>query len=223
MLAALKNLMFPNVCAACDNTLLKNENHLCTACTAGLPYTHYHTEKGNALEKIFWGRVKLEQAYAFLHFKKEGSVQKMLHSIKYSGYKELATHLGLLYAQELTKAQIQIDGIVAVPLHASKLRARGYNQSDYFAFGLSAGMKVPLLSHSVQRISATESQTRKSRFERWQNVKEVFHVALPHEISGKHILICDDVITTGATIEGLIHVLPADTRVSVCAIAAAGY
>ena len=98
MLAALKNLMFPNVCASCDTTLLKNEVHLCTSCTAGLPYTNYHTEKGNTLEKIFWGRVKLEQAYAFLHFKKEGSVQTMLHRIKYNGYKELATHLGLLYA-----------------------------------------------------------------------------------------------------------------------------
>jgi ComF family protein len=223
MLVGLKNLMFPNLCAACDNTLLKNETHLCTSCTVQLPCTNFHVTHDNPVSKVFWGRVKVESAFAYLHFRKEGVVQKMLHAIKYNGYKELATHLGVLYGNDLKKSELSFDGIVPVPLHPTKLRVRGYNQSEYFAMGLSQSMSIPLLTHAVQRITATESQTRKGRFDRWMNVKEVFQVAHPEEVEDKHILICDDVITTGATLEGLIQVLPKNTKVSVCTIAAASH
>lgn len=221
MLVGLKNLIFPNLCAACNNTLLKNETHLCTSCTAQLPCTNFHLTRDNPVSKVFWGRVKVENAFAFLHFKKEGMVQKLLHEIKYNGYKELATHLGVLYAHDLLKAGLSFDAIIPVPLHNSKLRARGYNQSEYFAMGLSQVLKTAILTDVVERITATESQTRKGRFDRWMNVKEVFHLAQPQAVEGKHVLICDDVITTGATIEGLIQILPANTRVSVGSIAAA--
>jgi ComF family protein len=198
---------------------MKNETHLCAACINELPLTNFHLNKDNSVEKTFWGRIVFEKAFAMLHFSKEGMVQKMLHQIKYKGNKDLAVYLGEMYGGMLKTKGITADGLIAIPLHKSKLRKRGYNQSDYFVQGLSTVLQIPILSNCVTRISATESQTRKSRFARWENVQEVFSVVEPSVLEHKHILICDDVITTGATIEGLCKVLPKTSKFSICAIA----
>lgn len=219
MIRSVVDLLFPHLCVACNKTLMKNELHLCAACMNEMPLTSFHEQRENLLEKTFWGRIQFKHAFAMLYFNKEGMVQKMLHEIKYKGNKELAVYLGEMYGGMLKSSGIDADGIVAVPLHKNKLRKRGYNQSDYIVHGLSNVLQIPILNASVARITATKSQTRKNRFARWENVQEVFSVVDASILENKHLLICDDVITTGATIEGLCKVLPKSATVSICAIA----
>jgi predicted amidophosphoribosyltransferase len=146
-------------------------------------------------------------------------VQKILHEIKYKSNKELAIFIGEQYGAVLVNSGHTFDGLMAVPLHKNKLRIRGYNQSDLFVTGLANTMNIPILSEAVSRNTATESQTRKGRYDRWTNVSEVF--TLNHEdiLFNKRILVCDDVITTGATLEALVKILPDSCKVSLCAIA----
>lgn len=219
MLRELLGLFYPRLCIGCDRELLHSEIHLCTTCLYRMPKTHFHLHPDNALEKIFWGRIPLQRAYAYLYFKKEGIAQRILHELKYKGNKELAEYIGSSYAHLFSALDPQPDAVVAVPLHKIKLRKRGYNQSAYFAKGIADVLKKPDLSHTIEKVTATSTQTRKSRFERWQNVSEVFQVKHPELLENKHVLICDDVITTGATIEALVNVLPASCTVSICSIA----
>ncbi len=214
----LLGLLYPRLCIGCNSHLLQQETHLCTSCLYQLPRTHFHLQKDNPLEKTFWGRIPIEQGFAFLYFKKAGLAQRILHQLKYRGNKELAEYIGKVYAGEVDTF-IKPDAIIAVPLHPSKERKRGYNQSAWFAKGLTAVWEIPDLSKNIVKVTATATQTKKSRFERWQNVKEVFAVKDADVFANKHILICDDVITTGATIEALVKILPESCKVSICAIA----
>lgn len=219
MFRALLDLFYPNLCVGCNRALQTGEEHLCTHCSYHLPLTHYHRLPENEVEKIFWGRCTIERAYAYIFFKKEGIGQKLLHQLKYKGNRELAHHLGKAYGSHLLDMDQLPDAVVAVPLHASKLRKRGYNQSQFFAAGIAEALGIEDLSHAVGKKLATETQTRKSRFDRWMNVREVFSVIDAEALRNKHLLVCDDVITTGATIEALINSLPDGCKVSVCAIA----
>jgi ComF family protein len=194
-------LLFPKTCVACHVNLVKNEQHLCVACLLDLPQTRFHEMHDNALAKTFWGRLPVEQAFAFVYFKKGNAVQHILHEIKYKNNKELAVFVGQYYGSILHAAGIKLDGVVAIPLHSNKLRSRGYNQSELIAEGLAQSLQVPNLSSYVTRVKATETQTKKTRFARWQNVEEVFSLKREHAFVGKHLLLVDDVITTGATIE----------------------
>jgi ComF family protein len=216
---ALIDIFFPHVCLGCHHALMRNEYHLCTKCMLNMPTTNFHRQSDNPIEKAFWGRHPIHRAFAFLYFRKEGMVQTILHQIKYKGNQELAVWMGKVYGSELAVHEFKADGLVAVPLHEHKLRKRGYNQAALFAQGLSETTGIPDLSASVARITHTETQTKKSRFDRWTNVSEVFTTVQPELVENKHIVICDDVITTGATIEALCKVLPASTKISVCAIA----
>jgi ComF family protein len=219
MLRELLGLFYPRTCIGCHGSLLHAEEFICTYCLYQLPLTHFHRLPENDLEKKFWGRIKILRAYAFLYFRKEGITQKLLHQLKYRGNKELGAYLGKCYASYLKEMEVLPDAVIAVPLHVSKQRKRGYNQSEWFANGISTHLGIDDLSAGVKRITATSTQTKKSRFERWLNVNEVFSVNHPEWFEDKHILICDDVITTGATIEALAKVLPQSCRVSVCSIA----
>jgi ComF family protein len=219
MFTSLIDLLFPLLCVGCSKSLMKNEQYFCAACQLELPVTDYHLQPANQLEKNFWGRTEIEKAFAYLYFRKDGMVQKILHEIKYKSNKELAIFIGEQYGAVLVNSGHTFDGLMAVPLHKNKLRIRGYNQSDLFVTGLANTMNIPILSEAVSRNTATESQTRKGRYDRWTNVSEVF--TLNHEdiLFNKRILVCDDVITTGATLEALVKILPDSCKVSLCAIA----
>jgi len=219
MLRELLELFYPRICCGCGRLLLHAEQHLCTACLVGLPKTNQHLKHENVVEKVFWGRVNINHASAFLHFKKEGVTQHILHELKYKGNTSLAEMMGRMYASDLMSTLHQLDYIIPVPLHKKKLKERGYNQSACFGKGLSVVMKVPMLEDGILKVTSTSTQTKKSRFERWKNVEEVFAVPDMSVFENKHILICDDVITTGATIEALIKKLPSSTKVSICSIA----
>lgn len=221
----LVSLVYPHICMSCGKTLLKNEDCICTYCRYHLPRTNYHTIPGNPVMKIFWGRVDVQAAASFFLFTKGGAVQELVHQLKYNGQKGVGSVLGRMYGSELKEAPVfsGADIIVPVPLHPDKLRKRGYNQCDYFAEGLSETLGIPADTRNFHRAVATESQTRKSRFDRWKNVETVFRAHNPGQLENKHILLVDDVITTGATLEACAQQLLAipGTRVSIATIACA--
>jgi len=203
------SLFFPVVCLSCGKSLFRNEDNICTHCLYHLPRTGFHLNNENAVAKIFWGRVNIEAAAAFLAFSKGGKVQQLIHQLKYKGQKEVGVSLGNWYGHDLHKTHVfsTVDLIVPVPLHEKKLRKRGYNQSAYFAEGLSASMHVPTDGHCLLRSSSSETQTKKSRFLRWKNVEHVFHIKNEQLLRHKHILLVDDVVTTGATLEACAQAL----------------
>jgi ComF family protein len=203
-----------------------NEDVLCTRCLYQLPQTHSHLEKGNSVERVFWGRFPVSSACARYYFRRETKVQHLLHQFKYKKAPEIGTYIGRIYGAELRKAPLfqSVDIIIPVPLHKTKLAKRGYNQAGVFAQGLSLGMRVPVDEHSLVRVYASESQTRKTRIRRWENVKTIFQITDTQALRGKHILLVDDVVTTGATIEACARKLLEikDVKISVAAIAVAG-
>ena len=153
--------------------------------------------------------MKVEEVAALMFYKKGNRVQHILHQLKYNGRKEIGANLGEYYGKKLRdEIRFQdIDGIIPIPLHPKKLRKRGYNQSEWIANGLARGMGRDVWTDVLVRTQFTDTQTRKSRFSRWENVKEVFAVQHPEKIKGKHLLVCDDVLTTGATMEAAIQQL----------------
>lgn len=220
MFTSLLNLFYPHVCVGCNNTLLKAEKFLCSTCIMNLPETNFHLNSDNAVEKIFWGRIPLVQAFSFLFFKKKGTVQHILHELKYKNNPDLGVFIGNMFGSKLKDSGIYFDAIAAVPLHPDKLKLRGYNQSLCFAKGLCESMGSKLLEDTIIRTKATETQTRKGRYERWENVDEVFRVMKPNEVENKSVLLVDDVITTGATIEACAStILDYTNKLSVASIA----
>ncbi len=203
------NLLYPRQCLSCGCNLNANEHSICIHCFAHLPYTNYHLDKENAVCTLFWGRVDIEFASAFVFFTKKGKVQQLMHKLKYENKPEIGVLLGRIYGSILKENDIysKVDMIIPVPLHPQKLKKRGYNQSCKIAEGLSEGLGIKLNTESVVREIFTETQTRKDRFSRWKNVKDVFKIVSPEALKNKHILLVDDVITTGATIAGLATVL----------------
>ncbi len=202
MLTDFINLIFPAACLACGKTLLKNEPHICTNCRYDLPQTNYHLLDNQEIKQRFLGRVKLDFASAYLFFRKGGSVQAMLHALKYKGNEEIGKILGNWYAAELKKAGHQWDVVLPVPLHPSKLRKRGYNQSDSFAEGLAEVLETNWEKDNLVRLKANISQTKKSnRVERWQNVDSIFGIKEPRKLRDQKVLLVDDILTTGATLE----------------------
>lgn len=217
-------LIYPENCAACGQTLLKNEKTLCTHCIIQLPKTNYWLYKDNPVSKIFWGRIPVENACSFLHFTKGGNVQHLLHQLKYKGNQMAGILAGKLFGSELLNTPFsEIDAIVPVPLHLAKLKKRGYNQSELIAQGLSESIQKPLAKNWLIRKIASETQTKKNRFMRWENVKEIFATDNEAEFEGKHILLVDDVVTTGATIEACAQLLlkVKNVKVSIAALASA--
>lgn len=219
----LLSLVFPEICNACGKPLYKHENLICNYCKIKLPYTNFHTQKDNPIEKIFWGRVPLEKAGAFLYFHKGNRVQHLMHRFKYKGKSEIGELVGSIYGYELAKTNYfsDADMIIPVPLHPDKQKKRGYNQSEWFANGLAKALNIPSQNNILVRQIASSTQTKKNRFERWQNVETIFNVVQQHNLENKHIILVDDVITTGATIEACAHTLlkAAPCKVSFLALA----
>lgn len=221
----LAALFVPRRCAGCDTTLLRFEECLCLGCEEELPRTRFHEDPANRVEQLFWGKVQLEAASALLHFARTGMVQHMLHRIKYQQDRETGLFLGKLMGEELKASPrfATVDTLLAVPLHRKKERVRGYNQAQLLVDGMRAVWPLPSVGKELMRVVRTPSQTKRGRLDRWLNVKEAFHLPDPEALRGKHVLIIDDVVTTGATIEGCVHALRAvpDLRVSLFTAACA--
>lgn len=220
-------LFYPKICASCGKSLFKSEHCICSYCKYHLPKTNFHLQKNNPIEKIFWGRTLIFSAASFYNFGKGGQVQHLIHQLKYKGQKEIGVTLGKLYGSDLKKTESfsTVEVVIPVPLHAKKKKRRGYNQSECFAEGLSESLNVPSDFQTLYRTLESETQTKRSRFNRWQNVESVFGLKDPEKLKGKHILLVDDVITTGATVEACAQTLLQipDVKVSVATIAYANH
>ncbi len=217
-------LFYPNLCVGCQKSLRKNEKQLCLHCLMQLPRTNYHQIKNNAIEKRFYGKAEIQYASTFLYFEKEIITQKLLHEIKYKGKKELGEQLGALFGSQLAKSHFkEIDAIIPVPLHPNKLRARGYNQSEWIAKGIARTMQKPLIDNVLKRIIENPTQTRKGVYERWENTHGIFEPENTALIEHKHLLLVDDVLTTGSTLEACIAPLAKiqGVKISIAALAAA--
>ena len=219
----LLNLFFPNTCQACGEVLLKQEQVICFSCLYKLPKTGFHLHAENPVSRVFWGRVNLHAASSFLFFSKGGKVQHLIHSLKYKGNQETGLYLGKLFGEDLIKSELfnSVDLVIPVPLHPKKQHQRGFNQSESIAKGVSEAMNIPLLTNILVRIVHTSTQTKKSRDSRWDNVKNAFAVHKPSALENKHILLVDDVLTTGATLESCSRCLLKipGVRVSVATLA----
>jgi ComF family protein len=200
---ALLHLAYPHLCAGCGNDSIPANQWLCLRCQASLPHTGFERHVNNPVDRLFWGRLPLLQATAQFYFTKESMIQALMHRIKYGGQQELAHFLGGIMGGRLALADRfdSIDALVPLPLHRSRERSRGFNQATLLCRGMEASWQRPVWDDAVARNSATDTQTRKSRVERWQNMDGRFTIPDPERIRGKHLLLVDDVVTTGATLE----------------------
>lgn len=224
-LMELVSLFIPHRCAACGRGLARVERRICRHCTADLPLTRFHDDPLNPVEQLFRGRLPLHAASAYLKFGAHGKVQRMLHQLKYKSDREVGEELGERMAQEaLTCPRFaDVDVLVAVPLHPAKLIQRGYNQAQVLVDGMRQVWPIDTLDAGLLRVLRTTTQTRKGRLDRWTNVRDAFALGASDRLAGKHVLLVDDVITTGATIEACAQAVLAvpDTRVSVFSCACA--
>jgi ComF family protein len=202
-------LLFPHICSGCGSDTLPEESMLCARCLSELPETNFHKFPNNPVEKIFWGRLPLVSATAQYYFGKETRMQYLMHQVKYKGNKDLGRQLGYLVGRSLSESERfkRIDALIPLPLFEAKEKKRGYNQSAILCEGVAEMMKLEILNDVVIRRQHTETQTKKGRIERWQNIEGKFEVTKPEKISNKNILLVDDVITTGATLEACGHEL----------------
>jgi ComF family protein len=219
------SLLFPRLCYACGSYLLRNENLICTGCYVSIPRTNYHLNDENPVAQLFWGRCQVEKAAAFSYYSRGSRIRNLIHKLKYKGIKDIGYELGRIYAVSLKSSGFTsgMDLIIPVPLHPSKMRSRGFNQSEYISAGISDVTDLPLDTVTLVRTAFSGTQTNRSRYERWTNVEGIFHVTTPEAIRGKHILLVDDVITTGSTIESCVNELlkTEGVKVSVAAIGCA--
>lgn len=201
------DLIFPRVCLGCNTILLHQEEHVCMKCRLSLPKTNYHGYQDNPLYQKFVYEAKVSRVTAYLHFYKGGIAQKIIHELKYRSNPEPAEILSRLFARDLVKAEWKPDLILPIPIHQSKLKVRGYNQSEKIALVMADEFKVPVITQAIIRRVKTTSQTRKSKVERWINIESVYEVISADHINNRSILIVDDVLTTGATIGELVDLL----------------
>ncbi len=199
----LLGLLYPRRCASCDEALYLHERILCQHCHGDLPLTRFHDDPENRVEKLFQGRLPLHAASSFLLFNRTGMVQRMLHRLKYKGETDLGLELGRMMAEDLAKSErfSEVDLLVALPLHPKREYQRGYNQSRLLVEGMRSINHLEDASDGVVRTRTTRTQTRRGRWDRWTNVREAFQVKRPDLLEGRHILLVDDVVTTGATLE----------------------
>ncbi len=202
-LSDFSHLIFPHNCQGCGTDLLHHNATLCPKCFSGLPYTGFMQQAGNPIEKIFYGRVNTQYAGSLLYFTKNSTVQRLVFALKYQGNRQAGYFLGKLLGQALKECGRfnSVDALVALPLNKKKEKARGYNQALLIAEGITSEWDKPVIMDGLVRKLFTETQTKKGRAARWQNMQDVFEVANPTNVAGKHLLLIDDVVTTGASLE----------------------
>jgi ComF family protein len=203
------SLFFPKYCVGCEESLVKGEELICTRCILEMPRSNYHLEPENAFYNKLKGRLPIKYVMSLFKFVKAGRVQHVLHALKYKNKPELGRLLGKIYGDELAKTGYsgQFEMIIPVPLHPQKKKRRGYNQSEEFALGIGESLQIECTEAFLKRLKMTETQTKRTRLKRWENVKEVFEVLSPDKINGRKIMLVDDVVTTGATLEAAGRVL----------------
>ena len=225
ILSNFLNLIYPKICIACDGLLNKNETFICLKCWYHLPKTNLHTQPDNEIEQRFWGKVPIVRATAFFAFQKGSPYQKLLHHLKYKGEKEIGQIFGEEFGKELAQSPdfSAVDVIVPVPLHRKKLKKRGYNQSEWIAKGIAAKLQKPLDTDTLFRAIENPTQTNKGIFDRWENVEGIFEIKNREAFKGKHVLLVDDVLTTGATVVACATAILKceDTKLSVATLAMA--
>lgn len=226
MIRIFKNitaLLFPPLCLACQYPLVANEVLLCTQCRHQLPLTDIHIDDADTASKIFYGRAKIEKATAMFWFEKQGIVQQLIHQLKYKGHQELGTLLGQWLGSQLCKIAHYktVDMVIPVPLHPKKQKQRGYNQVETFGLALAAHLDACYSDDILIKKKHTKTQTYKTRLSRWNTIKEVFAMQHHDTVANKHILLVDDVITTGATLEACANTFlkAKNVKISIAAMA----
>lgn len=219
------SLLYPNLCIICGQNLLKSEHQLCVSCLNSIPRTGYHLLKDNPVEKRFWGKVPVFRATAFFYFQKGSQFQKLLHELKYRDNKEIGETMGKYAAVELLESIdfSSIDVIIPIPLHPQKYAKRGYNQSEWIGKGLAQIFDKPQDTSTLIRTIENTTQTKKSVFERYENTEGIFELTDKKTLENKHVLLVDDVLTTGSTIEAAINTLlrVKDIKISIFTLASA--
>lgn len=220
-------LFFPPSCDVCGEPLAEGDDFICNSCRWDIPLTGYWNEPGNPVAGRFYGMLPVVQASSFYNFVHDSGFRELIHKFKYKGGWRTAEKIGFWYGSELKDSKMygDIDVIVPVPLHRRKLLKRGYNQSAYLAKGISRALSKPMDGRTVVRTVHNPSQTQLDKEERWDNVRGIFSVTNPGKLEGKHILLVDDVLTTGATLiscgEAILKHCP-DCRISIAVLAASG-
>lgn len=201
--------IFPEICLGCSAKLRHQEQHVCTKCRHNLPFTSFHKHPINPVLQTFYGRVSIENATALLHYKKNGMVQQLLHQLKYKGRQEVGTILGNLLGHELKKeaSYSAITHIIPVPLHQKRLRKRGYNQVTTFGQQLAQHLEAAYIDDILIKVNNTKTQAFKKRTARWLSIQHSFEITDIQKLEGQHILLVDDIITTGATLEACANAL----------------
>lgn len=196
----LLDIIFPRRCCVCGEILSAQEQHICLNCLYALPRVEPHIAE--EIEKIFWGKIDIERATSFIYYHKGSPYNSIIHALKYKGRPWIGIYFASMAAAGLSEKGFfdNIDAIIPVPLSREKRRKRGYNQCDYIADGISQATGIPVLKDIVERNISNETQTDKNRDERWENVKGIFALRKPEQLEGKHILLVDDILTTGATL-----------------------
>lgn len=221
IIESLLHYFFPHVCDLCGSDVLAKNSCLCGRCIAEMPETGFEKMEGNPVERKFYGRLPLQHASAHLYFGKSSLVAELVHQVKYRSNKQLGLQLGQLMGNSLLlSGRFLPDIIIPIPLFKKRERARGYNQSLLLCEGIAAYLKVPVRNDIIIRPEHTETQTKKGRVERWKNIEGRFMLAEPEILRGKHVLLVDDVITTGATLEscGTEILKIAGTRLSIATL-----
>ena len=216
-------LFYPSTCEACSEGLVSGESVICTKCRYDIPKTQYENESNNPIEKIFWGRVELFSATSYCYYTKGGILKSLLHKLKYKSKPEIGVELGrLLGGSLLSNSKFDsVNYIIPLPLHEKREHKRGYNQSEMIAIGINEVICKELDDSSLYRAIETTTQTKKNRFERWENVSEIFQLRSKKKLEGKHVLLIDDVLTTGATLEAAANALSKikDIKISIATVA----
>ncbi|RPE13762.1 ComF family protein [Chitinophaga lutea] len=223
MLHPLLHLLYPRTCECCGLDLSRREEVLCLRCAVKLPVTNFHSLPHNPVEKIFWGRVQLRHATAGYYFGRHAHLQRLIHQFKYHGRKDIALYMGRQLGLQLQQSSWwqQLSLIVPVPLNRLKQRHRGYNQAALLAAGIAGVLGCPMQPDVLARAEAVTTQTHQSRPDRWNNVATAFALGKPAAVRDRHILLVDDVLTTGATLEACARALLVEDKVSVsiCSLA----
>ncbi|MFV0536970.1 MAG: ComF family protein [Dysgonomonas sp.] len=222
ILHSFLGLFFPDLCVVCRERLIDGEQHICTDCLLLIPKTSFHLQPDNRLEQFFAGRIPFERAAAFAYFIKGGSLQQIIHELKYKRNPNIGYFMGKLSGDDIKESDFinSVDLLVPVPLHPKRQRERGYNQSLKICKGISAITGIPVDAETLVRKVDNPSQTKNSRFDRWKNVEDIFSLTNKNTFANKHILLIDDVITTGSTIESCVkEILKSDmSKISIFAI-----
>lgn len=224
-LKSLRHLLLPHQCIGCGNDQLPDNEPLCTACLSDLPRTHFEEFAENTVEKIFHGRLDVHAATSLFYFTKDHLLQELLHQLKYQGEKTTGIYLGGLLGDALKEqSRFQhIECIVPMPMVRRKEKKRGYNQADLIAQGMAASMQLPIMNKAVIRTSGVQSQTGLTRMLRWENVKDRYVLHQPDLLKHRHVLLVDDVVTTGASLEScgleILRAHPASLSIATVALA----